>query len=233
VSVQIELGNDKDVFARTDTIVIDGDAWREVTIPIKTPDKQLGQIKFIGVEPDVKRAFYVDDISLVSRELAAPSNCPGAGGATRDVWFEVKGAQVKDVPVARAPAASDIVPELASARAGENFGERIRGFLCPPTDGEYVFFIASDDHGQFSLSTDESPANLVALARTTTWTGTKQWDKQASQQSKPVTLQAGRRYYFEVLHKQGMQGSHVEVGWRVPGGVDQVEIVPGRVLAPG
>src|SRR5437764_11545399 len=42
-----------------------------------------------------------------------------------------------------------------------NYGERLRTFVVPPTNGNYVFWISSDDASQLYVSTDETPANKV------------------------------------------------------------------------
>ncbi|MBK8046736.1 MAG: hypothetical protein IPK16_06205 [Anaerolineales bacterium] len=42
-------------------------------------------------------------------------------------------------------------------RGGNDYGVRIRGYLLPPVDGDYRFWIAADDRGALFLSTDETP----------------------------------------------------------------------------
>ena len=44
-----------------------------------------------------------------------------------------------------------------------NYGTRIRGYLYPPADGNYTFWIASDDYSQLWLGTDDDPATLFRL----------------------------------------------------------------------
>ncbi|WP_217362649.1 hypothetical protein, partial [Hymenobacter sp. UV11] len=53
----------------------------------------------------------------------------------------------------------------------------------------------------------------------------------AAQQSAPVTLTAGQKYYVEVLHKQGWGTGYVAVAWLRPDGVRQ-EPIPGSSLIP-
>jgi eukaryotic-like serine/threonine-protein kinase len=215
VNIQIELTNDKVLVGRSDTIAIsDSENWQSVRISVNPTSTSLGQIKVIAMDEQAGRAFFVDDVRIVRSAAATDTGC--GAGATRDVWLNASGAGLKDIPTDRAPDQTDSVLTLESFRQGEFFAERIRGYLCPARDGDYIFFIASDDSGQLSLSTDESPANLNAIASVKLWTLQSQWDKESSQRSAPVKLRAGQRYYFEVLHKQGEQGSHVEVAWQGP-----------------
>src|SRR5690606_31529415 len=52
---------------------------------------------------------------------------------------------------------------------GDNYGVRISGFLTPPETGNYVFYISSDDAGEFWLSTDASPQNVVLMCNEPVW----------------------------------------------------------------
>jgi eukaryotic-like serine/threonine-protein kinase len=216
VNVQIELSDDKVVVGRSDTIAISDTAnWQRVRIAINQTDGALGQIKLIAMDETTNRAFFVDDVRIIRGEAIATASGCGTG-ATREIWLNASGAAITDVPTNRAPDAVDSVRTLESLRQGVFFAERIRGYICPARDGDYTFSIASDDGGQLSLSTNESPDNLSVIASVKLWTLQRQWDKEPTQRSAPVKLRAGQRYYFEVLHKQGEQGSHIEVAWQGP-----------------
>jgi hypothetical protein len=104
----------------------------------------------------------------------------------------------------------------------EDFSERLTGYIVPPATGSYTFWIASDDDGELLVSTDESPANLTKIASVNGYVNPEAWDSQASQQSAARTLVAGKRYYVEARHRDGVFGDHVAVAWQGPGIVRQI-----------
>jgi hypothetical protein len=107
----------------------------------------------------------------------------------------------------------------ADANTGMTYyGQRMRAFVVPPFDGNYSFWIASDDNSDLFLSSDESPANKQIIAGVTTWTTSREWTKEPNQQSAPVRLQAGRRYYLEAIMQQGIGGDNLAIRWQRPDG---------------
>jgi internalin A len=131
----------------------------------------------------------------------------------------------------------------APSQIGDNYGQRIRGYLLPPVSGDYVFYISSDDNSELYLSTDEDPNHRRLIASEPNWNGERQWTAAANQISRgnppanislPIQLQAGQRYFFEILHSEGGGGDNVAVTWQKPG--DPVPAngsspIPGQYLA--
>jgi len=51
----------------------------------------------------------------------------------------------------------------------DNYAIRMSGFLTAPDEGDWVFWISSDDQSALFLSTDDNPANAVEVAREPNW----------------------------------------------------------------
>jgi len=112
----------------------------------------------------------------------------------------------------------------------ESYGTRVRGYIHPPTDGGYAFWIACDDTGELWLSTDNYPDKAVLIANVPEYVFTRQWEKYPEQRSSAYELEAGKRYYIELLHKEGIGRDHFAVAWQGPG-INQ-EVIPGGVMSP-
>ncbi len=114
----------------------------------------------------------------------------------------------------------------------DDYGTRIRGYVHPPVSGLYVFSLATDDNGELWLSTDEEPKNKRKIAFVRDHCSPRIFDKfPTEQQSGPVELKRGRRYYVEVLQKEGGGGDHLCVKWKLPTGAEELPI-PGSRLSP-
>ncbi|MBC8153732.1 MAG: T9SS type A sorting domain-containing protein, partial [Bacteroidetes bacterium] len=162
--------------------------------------------------------------------------CLATGSILHEQWNGVGGNAVSDIPLDTVPSSSRQLTSFeAPTNVSDNYGARVRGYLCPPQSGGYTFWLASDDDGELFLSDDGDPANKRRIAFIDDgWATPRQWDKYPSQQSAVVQLVAGRRYYVEALHKDSLGGDNLAVGWRVPlspAGAAPV-VIPGSVLSP-
>ncbi|MES2730700.1 MAG: PA14 domain-containing protein [Bacteroidota bacterium] len=161
------------------------------------------------------------------------TTCNNTGTISREVWTNVDGNTVATIPVNMAPSSSSQLTLFETpSNSGNNYGQRLRGYICPPTSGNYVFWIASDDEGELWLSTTASPANKQRIAYIQAgFAYPQQWTKYTTQQSALVSLQAGQQYYIEALHKQRTGGDNLAVGWQLPNGTLERPI-PGNRLMP-
>ncbi|HEY3321323.1 MAG TPA: PA14 domain-containing protein [Planctomycetota bacterium] len=175
------------------------------------------------------------DAAKLRDELKAPEGGWAPGFVYREVWNGIGGSRVGDLLKSpKFPAHPDSRSKVTSLAgpngAGDDYGARFRGYLMPPADGAYTFFIYSDDEGILFLSTDETPAKKVKIAECPC-VGVGEWEKLPSQKSAPIALSKGKKYYFEVLHKEGKVDDFVAVGWQMPDGTPERPITGAR-LAP-
>jgi hypothetical protein len=98
------------------------------------------------------------------------------------------------------------------------YGQRLRTFVVPPATGAYMFWIASDNTSELFLSRDELPSDAIPIAWLTTATNPRQWTLETNQQSAPVTLQAGLRYYLEAIMQHTAGSDNLAVRWQLPNG---------------
>ena len=108
----------------------------------------------------------------------------------------------------------------------DNYGARVSGYIIPVESGSYRFFLRSDDASQFFLSKNETapnPANDTPLAEETgccnaflePLNATGDPNNQTSQTA--IALEAGKKYAFITLLKEGGGGDYVQVAMRKEG----------------
>jgi ELWxxDGT repeat protein len=160
----------------------------------------------------------------------AGGNCSASGTILREYWDNVSGNNVSAIPVSSPPTSTSQLSIFeAPSNVDTNYGARIRGYICAPITGDYTFWIASNDHSELWLGPADDLPNRKRIAYVTGATNPRQWDKFASQQSAPVTLAAGQRYYIEALHKQGVGTDNLAVGWQLPDGTMERPIAGNRL----
>ena len=162
---------------------------------------------------------------------AGPAPCAGTGTISWQQWTNVTGSGVALIPTQTPATTTAVLTQFESGRnVADNYGARIRGYVCPPQSGSYVFRLSGDDDCELWLSADDNPANKVRIAHINGFTNYREWNKYASQQSAPVALVAGRRYYVETLQKEIGGEDHLSVAWTLPTGQFQAPIAGAHLL---
>ncbi|MBI1177017.1 hypothetical protein GC207_06210 [bacterium] len=170
--------------------------------------------------------------------MLAPSQAIFAQGTgiLREVYEGISGNAVSDLTNAPAypdfPNSTNFLTDYFEAPINilESYGQRIRGYVLPPESGFYTFWISSDDNGALYLSPDEEPAHKQPIAAVPGWTASREWTKYPEQQSSQIWLEAGRRYYVEMLQKEGGGGDNAAVGWQLPNSEMERPIPATRLL---
>ncbi len=202
---------------------------------IEARHKEAGGNDHISVGwqlPDGTMERPIPGSRLIEFEETGPVACSGAGNVYRELWMDIPGYSIGDVPTQTPP---DRIVELSSLATpnyyANEYASRIRGYFCAPEAGEYVFWLTGDDMAELWLSTDSEPANKTLIAAIFGHTGFQEWDHDRASMSVPITLAGGEPYYFEVLHKEGGGADHVAVGWQLPSG-ELERPIPGNRLVP-
>ncbi|HOW68264.1 MAG TPA: PA14 domain-containing protein [Candidatus Paceibacterota bacterium] len=105
----------------------------------------------------------------------------------------------------------------------EGYGAKISGWITPAESGSYRFFLYSDDSSRLFVSTDDTAAKAVQVCEETDCCdvfqepGIANDDGATFPTSDPISLTAGKKYYVEVLLKEGNGGDYVQVAWRKEG----------------
>jgi len=160
----------------------------------------------------------------------------GIGTILREWWMGISGGSVSDLNsnpnFPDNPTNTEQIKSLEEpTNWADSYGTRISGYLYPPETGSYTFWIASDANSELWLSTDSNPENASLIANVSGFTNRRQWDKYPQQQSLPISLNAGQKYYIEVLHKEDTGNDNVAVAWQGPG-ITLRQVIYGIYLSP-
>jgi Bacterial Ig-like domain len=96
----------------------------------------------------------------------------------------------------------------------EQFGGRMRSLFIPPTSGNWVFYISSDDGSQLFFNPNGPNASGKILIQEEP----SCCNTYSVHASAPQALVAGNAYYLEALYKEGTGGDNMHV-WAGPEGV--------------
>jgi len=185
------------------------------------------------MKPSLPLSLFI----LLFINFSNAQSCPGAGAINYQQWNNISGSAVSNLtsspnyPNNPSTSGTRTLFEMPG-NLGNNIGVRMNGYLCPPANGNYIFWIASDASGELWLSTTSSPANKIKIAFNTSSTNSRQWNKYPSQKSASVSLTAGQLYYVEVLMKENTGQDNLAVGWAKPGQSTSApsEVIPGTNL---
>ena len=170
-------------------------------------------------------------LALVLASISCSPSSEVRGQFLWEYWLGIGGDSIADLTnhpdFPDMPSGRRFLSRLETPRQFQDgYGSRLRGFLHPPISGEYGFVLSSTGAAELWLARDDRPEAKVRLAATS-------GDGSAPRRSKSelVELEAGKRYYVELLHKEGAGADRLAVRWWIPG-MDEAQIITGRWLTP-
>lgn len=145
----------------------------------------------------------------------------------REYWMNISGNSVSNLTsnpnYPDNPIGSDYLRSFETpTNWADDYGTRVRAYIQPPFNGNYTFWISSDNQSQLWLSTSLDPADISLIASVPDWTRPREWNIDPSQKSQPIPLVVSQMYYIEALHKEGAGGDNLAVAWQGPGMCQQV-----------
>ena len=159
-----------------------------------------------------------------------------AGWITRELYFNVTGGTVANLQSAtNFPDHPDGVAFVRTVSIGADlqastFGARFRAFFVPPQNGDYEFYLYADDDATFSISSNESAANLAFGVESVA--GIVNFDTNVMYTAHGLV--AGQRYLFEVLYVQNTAAAILGLGARragTPGNVADLPLLGGTLVS--
>jgi hypothetical protein len=185
-----------------------------------------------------KKLFFLTFFVVLLGVAGNASAQKGKGYILYEWWFDIgAGTAVADLTGAAGYPNSPDDSEWRTSFEGpvnwrDNYGTRARGYVYPPASGDYEFWISGDDFCELWLSTDDDPANIVMVAEVPGWTEAFAWNTYPDQESDPITLVAGQKYYIEALMKEAGGGDSLTVAWEGPVIGNGPVIIAGKYLSP-
>jgi len=124
---------------------------------------------------------------------------------------------------------SRLAPAPYNNNSRDNYGGAIVGHFIPPTSGNWIFYISSDDDGLLKMNTNGPNSTGASVVRFAP--GCCRPLANGSDPTPPISLLAGQAYYIEALLKEGGGGDYVEVGARLVGDNSPITIIGSANLA--
>ncbi|MHC4204764.1 MAG: LamG-like jellyroll fold domain-containing protein [Planctomycetota bacterium] len=166
--------------------------------------------------------------------LSFTTTTPALGRIVMERWENIPGYDVPSLTNSpkypNNPDVTELLESFSSAPALDQYGGRIHGWLYAPGTGDYTFWISSDNNGELWLSTDDDSANTRLIALESDWAPANTFGR-GEEQSDPISLIAGNKYYIMAIWKEEDGGDQCQVAWQGPGVPERV-IIPGGNLSP-
>ncbi len=129
-----------------------------------------------------------------------------------------------------APDIQDILTESKSPDLGvDNYNMQMWAWVTIPEDGEYQWWVHSDDQSVLYVSTDDSWANVEEVAVVSGWMSGNDWrqsDGGGNNMSAFTPYAAGQKLAVWAVMTERGGGDNLGIGWIMPGQTDITYVTP-------
>ncbi|XP_022779945.1 adhesion G protein-coupled receptor L4-like [Stylophora pistillata] len=140
----------------------------------------------------------------------------------REIWRKVPGSSVADLKRSNfypcAPSKTEFNDTFCLYKLDQDdgYGQRLRSFFRAPETGHFIFQTSCDNSCQLWISSNELPAGKQLIIDQRVPSKYRNWDGSAEQLSRKISLEKGKLYYMEVLHKEDKLSDFICVGVKFP-----------------
>lgn len=191
---------------------------------------------------------------------ASPTVQAQYSGVYREVFSPVVGGTISAltnlVSFPNGPSSSNLLAtfDVLPRDAGDQYGQRIRALVRAPTNGNYTFWINSDDQGALYLGTNDTTTGLRLIAVERAYSSATNWDSALNRTNSTawfplmnpnlaanvssntvgsIFLASNEWYYIEARSTESFGGDNLSVGWQLPNGTLERPIPASRLRAIG
>jgi uncharacterized membrane protein len=206
----------------------DSIATAQATLNNRLRGSKLSVDAFLKARSEFKERLKGVQESIAGINVDRPEPELREGLLFREVWQDINGGSIGNLtqnPKFKKDADStEYISEFDSPKnVGENYGQRISGYLIPPLTGNYQFTLQSDDQSILYLNPGgNAPKGKKELLQ----------GGISIQTSQPIQLKAETPCYVEVLMKEAGGDDYVTVGWKLPNGENESPIPANRLASP-
>lgn len=190
----------------------------------------------------------------------SPNASAQFNGVYREVYAPVVGGTISALTNLAAfpnsPTSSNLLTtfDVLPRDTADQYGQRLRALVRAPTNGNYTFWINSDDQGALYLGTNDTTTGLRLIAVERASSSATNWDsivnrtnalawfpamngtRAANVSSNTVGsifLASNEWYYIEARSAEGFGADNLSVGWQLPNGTLERPIPSNRLRAVG
>ena len=179
-----------------------------------------------------RKLCFPETVSALPSLLASAKDASVRGSIRAEYWRNMSGDAVSVLTASnkypRDPDYITYLPEFEiPSNDDENYGVRISGYIYPPADGRYSFFVSSTIAAEVSLK-DADGSKVTVI---TTDGSSKNWIGQTSDISGQGNFEKNKPYFIQVLAKAGEGvNNSLKIGWQDTSGIKK--LIQGDNLSP-